>query len=108
MKIVSATVSCSIEFRTIFNGAHVPVQVINPDMRRTLAELDADVCQRRVEVAFDLETGSCVCKLNQNKTIPVFEQGHVWQAYAVRPSTADALPSFAYDVQRTMLLMCPL
>ncbi len=101
-----ADVTCSLEFRDIFAGVDVPTEVVNQDVRRVLAELDEDMAvgQRRVTIVFDLTTGACVCRVNQNETVPVFEQGHAWQTYAVRPSSFEDLPSLAWDVRRTMEL----
>ena len=99
-----ANVTCSLEFRDIFAGAEVPMGVINQDVRRALVELDVDMAvgQRRMSVVFDLTAGSCVCRLYTNETVPVFEEGHAWQTYAVRPASFEELPSLAWDARRTL------
>ena len=101
--LLSALVRNSYDFYyIIFDGAEIPQNALNPAVVHTLAEVDA----RRyphVVVTFNLVTGSCEFRLNQDVVVPVFEQGHAWQTYAVRPRRwGDDLPSLAYTAQRTM------
>jgi len=104
MEQLSAPVSNSYEFfHIIFDGAEIPQNALNPVVVHTLAELDARRLQRQSEVTFDLTTGSCEFRLNQDVVVPVFEQGHAWQTYAARPRRwGEDLPSLAYTAQRTM------
>ncbi len=103
MEQLSAPVSNSLHFSNIFDGAEIPQNALNPIVVQTLAELDARRLQRRVEVTFDLATGSCEFRLNQDVVVPVFEQGHAWQTYAVRPRRwGEDLPSLAYTAHSTI------
>jgi hypothetical protein len=101
----SASVWNSYEFYKIFDGVEIPQNALNPIVVRTLGELDAHSQQnqtREVEITFNM-TGSCDFHLSQDVVVPVFEQGHAWQTYAVPPRRwGEDLPSLAYMAQRAM------
>jgi hypothetical protein len=101
---LSAPVRHSADFfNHVFDGAEIPQNVLNPVVAHTLAELDARRLQHQVEVTFDLARGSCEFRLNQDVVVPVFEQGHAWQTYAVRPRRwGEDLPSLAYTARLTI------
>lgn len=104
MEELSAPVRNSYEFYyIIFDGAEIPQNALNPIVMHTLTELDARRLQRQPEVTFNVTTGSCEFHLNQDVVVPVFEQGHAWQTYAVRPRRwGEDLPSLSYTARVTI------